>query len=87
MSEILDTHILTNTHTTDAIPSIHLWVDTKHCLIINNLFYLFVANCLTIQTASYLLCATIEGQIRDGFLNHKNLLNQAILIDAALYPE
>ena len=27
-SEILDTHILTNTHTTDAIPSIRLWADT-----------------------------------------------------------
>ena len=26
--EILDTHILTNTHTTNAIPSIRLWADT-----------------------------------------------------------
>ena len=25
---MLDTHILTNTHTTDAIPSIRLWADT-----------------------------------------------------------
>ena len=27
-NEIQDTHILTNIHTTDAIPSIRLWADT-----------------------------------------------------------
>ena len=27
-SEIQDKHILTQTHTTDAIPSIYLWADT-----------------------------------------------------------
>ena len=37
--EVLGTHILTNTHTTDAIPSIRLWADT---ILYNNMCALHV---------------------------------------------